>query len=146
MTGTAPYDAAIGSELAARIYGAEVVREEIEDDRENYTRFFAVSTEPGSAPGLRPKTSLAFVVAHEPGSLHRALGTFAHRGVDLTKLESRPIQGRPWEYRFFADVRGDSHGDLSACLDELRSLAAEVHVLGTYAEWAGLAESSDGDP
>ncbi|MGD8359946.1 MAG: prephenate dehydratase [Gemmatimonadota bacterium] len=145
MSGNASYDAAIGSELASRIYGAEIVQEEIEDDRENYTRFFAVSTEPGSDPGPRPKTSLAFVVAHEPGSLHRALGTFAHRGVDLTKLESRPISGRPWEYRFFADVRGDPRGDLAACLEELRGLAAEVHVLGTYPEWPGLAESSTGD-
>jgi prephenate dehydratase len=145
MSGNAAYDAAIGSDLAARIYGAEIVQEEIEDDRENYTRFFAVSTEPVSGPCPHAKTSLAFVVAHEPGSLHRALGTFAHRGVDLTKLESRPIPGRPWEYRFFADVRGDPHGDLSACLEELRGLAAEVHVLGTYPEWPGRVGRSDAD-
>jgi prephenate dehydratase len=107
MAGTASYDAAIGSALAARIYGAETVAEEIEDDKENHTRFFAVSVEAGDPPESNPKTSLAFVVAHEPGSLHRALGIFAKRGVDLMKLESRPIPGRPWEYRFFADVRGD---------------------------------------
>ena len=120
---------------AARIYRAKVLEEEIEDDPENHTRFFAVSAEPGPGPHLHPKTSLAFAVAHEPGSLHRALGTFAHRGVDLTKLESCPIPGRPWEYRFFAEVRGDADGDLSGCLEELRSLSAEVHVLGSYADW-----------
>lgn len=135
MAGNGTYDAAIGSDLAARIYGARVLLEELEDDLQNHTRFFAISAsgEEGDVPGS--KTSLAFVVAHEPGSLHRALGVFAQRGVDLTKLESRPIPGRPWEYRFFADVRGDAHGSLTDSLDELRRLAAEVHVLGSYPEW-----------
>lgn len=135
MAGGASYDAAIGSELAARIYGAEVLLEEIEDDPENHTRFLAVSTEPRPGAIPDPKTSLAFVVAHEPGSLHRALGVFARRGVDLTKLESRPIPGRPWEYRFFADVRGAAEGDLAGSLEELRGIAAELHVLGSYPEW-----------
>lgn len=134
MSGGAPYDAAIGSELAVRLYGARVLVEEMEDDPENHTRFFAVSREPGAAPGGKPKTSLAFVVPHEPGSLHRALGVFAERGVDLTKLESRPIPGRPWEYRFFADVRGDAGGELREALGELGRLATELAVLGTYPE------------
>jgi prephenate dehydratase len=134
MSGTASYDAAIGSELAVRLYGARVLVEEIEDDPENHTRFFAVSRVPEPAPGGSPKTSLAFVVPHEPGSLHRALGVFADRGVDLTKLESRPIPGRPWEYRFFTDVRGDARADLRGALEELGRLATELTVLGTYAE------------
>jgi len=62
---------------------------------------------------------------------------FAARGVDLTKLESRPIQGRPWEYRFFADVRGDPNGILGESLDELRGLATALSILGSYAEWTG---------
>lgn len=134
MLGEAPYDAAIGSSLAARIYGAETVSEEIEDDAENYTRFFAVSAETVDAPRTNPKTSLAFVVAHEPGSLHRALGVFAQRGIDLMKLESRPIPGRPWEYRFFADVRGDPLTELGDCLEELGESAAELQLLGCYSE------------
>jgi len=134
MLGEAPYDAAIGSALAARIYGAETVLEEIEDDAENYTRFFAVSTEAVDAPRTNPKTSLAFVVAHEPGSLHRALGVFAQRGIDFMKLESRPIPGQPWEYRFFADVRGDPLTDLKDCLDELRESALDLQLLGCYSE------------
>ena len=129
------YDAAIGSELAARIYGAEILVEEIEDDPENYTRFFAVSGAPGKGPLTNAKTSLAFVVPHEPGSLHRALGIFAERGIDLTKLESRPMPGRPWEYRFYADVRGNPATDLGMCLAELQESGAELRVLGCYSEW-----------
>jgi len=136
MNGGAGYDAAIGSSLAAGIYGGEILEKEIEDDRENYTRFFAVSSEPGGRPSQNPKTSLALVVAHRPGSLHEALGIFARQGVDLTKLESRPIPGRPWEYRFFMDVRGDPSGELGACLEELESQALELRILGCYEEWA----------
>jgi prephenate dehydratase len=138
MSGEGAYDAAIGSDLAARIYGARVLVKEIEDDPENYTRFFAVSSAPAPGPHPNPKTSLAFVVPHEPGSLHKALGVFAERGVDLTKLESRPIPGRPWEYRFFADVRGDAEGDLVECLADLGRLAPELTVLGNYTECPGF--------
>jgi prephenate dehydratase len=135
MSGEASYDAAIGSELAARTYGAEILVEGLEDDTANYTRFLAISTEPRCGFYPDPKTSLAFVVPHEPGSLHRALGAFARRGVDLTKLESRPIPGRPWEYRFFTDVRGAAGGDLDGCLEELRGITTELRVLGSYPEW-----------
>ena len=140
MSGLAPYDAAIGSALAARIYGGEILEEEIEDDQENHTRFFAISTEPHSRETENPgpsKASLAFVVSHEPGSLHRALGVFAQRGVDLTKLESRPIHGRPWEYRFFADIRNVTPEMLEACLKELAELTLELRVMGTYPESEG---------
>lgn len=135
MSGEGEYDAAIGSDLAASRYGARVLFPEIEDDPRNHTRFFAISKQVDEDPGVQSKTSLAFVVAHEPGSLHRALGAFADVGVDLTKLESRPIPGRPWEYRFFADVRGDPKGAVGDCLEKLRSMAAELQVLGSYEEW-----------
>jgi prephenate dehydratase len=142
MKGDAGYDSAIGSSLAASRYGAEVLHSGIEDDPRNHTRFFAVSRRGGSIfpwvsglPRKADKTTLAFVVAHEPGSLHAALGVFAGRGVDLTKLESRPMPGRPWEYRFYADVRGDPEGAVGECLAELRELAAELQVLGSYREW-----------
>lgn len=136
MEGGAEYDAAIGSALSARLYGAEILLPEIEDDPQNFTRFFSVSRSPEPPPRTGVKTSLAFVVPHEPGSLHRALGAFAARQIDLTKLESRPIPGRPWEYRFFADVRGEPGGTLGECLDDLRAIATELRILGSYAEWA----------
>jgi prephenate dehydratase len=147
MAGEGEYDAAIGSDLAATIYGAETILEEIEDDRENYTRFFAVSAVAEGIPTENPKTSLAFVVAHEPGSLYKALGAFANRGVDLTKLESRPIPGRPWEYRFFADVRGNPQGELAACLEELGSFTSELSLLGCYPEWetVSVQRRTEGD-
>jgi prephenate dehydratase len=143
MTGEGDYDAAIGSALAGELYGAAPLFEEIEDDHRNHTRFFAVARKetdgvaPGTADPSEPanKTSIAFVVAHEPGSLYRSLGVFAERGVDLTKLESRPIPGRPWEYRFYADLRGDPAGDVGESIEELRGMAAELTVLGSYPEW-----------
>jgi len=135
MAGKTPYGAAIASGLAARIYGARILLEEIEDNPENHTRFLAVATKPLAERPSPSKTSLAFVISHEPGSLHRALGVFARRGLDLTKLESRPIPGRPWEYRFFADVRDGAGGDLPEALVELQGQTTHLHVLGTYREW-----------
>ena len=87
--------------------------------------------------GSRPvptKFSLAFTLTNRPGSLHRALGVFAGRGLDLTRLESRPIPGRPWEYRFFADVRFPDAGQASEAFTALEEEAVEVRVFGGYAE------------
>ncbi len=133
MEGRGDYDAAIGSELAAELYGGESLLEHIEDDPGNFTRFLAVAREPASV-GEGAKTSIAFTVPHRPGSLHAALGHFAHRGVDLTRLESRPIPGTPWEYRFYADLRGVPLAQQLACVEELRGTGSEVRVLGSYAE------------
>ena len=134
MAGSATYEAAIGPELAASLYGASVLLRNIEDDPENFTRFFVVSRESTGRLSGRVKTSIAFVVPHNPGSLHRALGVIAARGVDLTKLESRPIPGRPWEYRFFADLRGVPMDQQRSCLEDLRAVALEVTELGWYEE------------
>lgn len=137
MHGQVEYDAAIGSSLAAELYGGEVLLAGIEDDPHNYTRFLAVAREPVEPPEAEAKTSLAFTVRHRPGSLYEALGVFARRGVDLTRIESRPIPGSPWEYRFYADLRGVPAAEQLSCVDELRGLAADVRVLGCYRE-AGM--------
>jgi len=134
MEGGAAWDAAVGSALAARLYGARVLAENIEDHEHNYTRFLAIAREPGPEPEGGAKTSLAFTVRHTPGSLHKALGCFARAGVDLSRIESRPIVGRPWEYRFYADLRGAPPGTQRKAVDDLRDVANDVRVLGCYPE------------
>jgi prephenate dehydratase len=124
--------AAIASRLAADIYGAQVMLEDIEDDPENYTRFLLISPEPVAAGPTPTKTTIVFTLAHEPGALHSALGVFASRGVDLTKIESRPLRGQPWEYLFYVDVVGDPAGAAGAALQDLAAIARDVRVLGSY--------------
>jgi prephenate dehydratase len=133
MAGKAEAEAAIASRLAAELYGAAVLQEDLEDNAENYTRFLVVTREPaGRAPNEATKTSLMFTLGNGPGTLHRALGVFAERGLNLTKIESRPLPGRPWEYLFYADVVDMPMSRIDEAIDELRSVASGVRVLGTY--------------
>lgn len=134
MEGGAAWDAAVGSALAARLYGANVLAENIEDHEHNYTRFLAVARHAVAPPEQGAKTSLAFTLGHVPGSLHQALGCFARHAVDLSRIESRPIPGRPWEYRFYVDARGASPEAQGRAVDELRGMVNDVRVLGCYAE------------
>ena len=133
IAGDGEYDSAIASGLAADLYGGEVLLRGIEDDPENYTRFFSVSTVAHEVPADPARASLTFVVPHEPGSLHRALGIFATAGVDLTRLESRPITGHPWEYRFYADLTGHA-GKILSSIDQLKTADTEVRLLGLFPE------------
>jgi prephenate dehydratase len=129
-------DAAIASDLAARLYGGSVLQEGLEDDPANFTRFLLVSRHPAPVrPDATSKTSLVVSLANVPGSLHRALGSFARRGLDLSKIESRPIPGRPWEYVFYLDVLGNAV-EVETALAELTAdtgAADSVRLLGTYA-------------
>ena len=135
MAGTVQAEAAIASRLAASLYGATILEEGLEDNPENYTRFLVITREPaGLAPGQTSKTSLMFTLGSGPGTLHRALGVFAERGLNLTKIESRPLPGRPWEYLFYADVV-DAPPPVSRIaegIEALRAVAYGVRVLGTY--------------
>ena len=132
MAGKVEADAAIASKLAAELYGAAVIAEGLEDHAENYTRFLVVAREPARHERAGPnKTSLMLSLGNTPGTLHGALGVFAARGLNLTKIESRPIPGRPWEYLFYLDVVDSGEG-IDAALDELRAFTSGIRVLGTY--------------
>ena len=131
MAGKVEADAAIASKLAAELYGADVIAEGLEDHAENYTRFLIVAREPEAARSESNKTSLMLSVGNTPGTLYRALGVFAARGLNLTKIESRPIPGRPWEYLFYLDVVDSGQG-IEPALEELRAFTFGIRVLGTY--------------
>jgi len=126
-------DGAIGSMLAAELYGAEVLMESIEDDTENYTRFLVLAQEPGPIEAAN-KTSMVFVLENKPGALHSAMGFFATRGVDLCKIESRPLRGHAWEYSFYLDALGDPRGPVGEAIEDLRAASRELRILGQYPE------------
>jgi prephenate dehydratase len=135
MAGTLAADAAIASALAAELYGAAILAESLEDHPENYTRFLVVSREPVAVAGAS-KISLTFTTPNVPGALHRVLGIFAARDLNLTKIESRPLPGRPWEYLFYLDFAGDAPDHARSAVEELRAFAPMVRVLGMYPDRA----------
>jgi prephenate dehydratase len=127
--------AGIAPGLAAREYGGEVLVPGVEDHAENYTRFHLLGREDtagGEAGAGADKMSLAFAIEHRPGTLVAALQRLANAGVNLTKIESRPVPGSPWEYVFYVDVRFDSAEEAEAALDALREHCRMVKVLGRY--------------
>jgi len=135
---------AIASAVAAGIYGARILRRSIESDRQNFTRFFLLRTpefarrHPVRTAGHAAwKTSLVFTTKNVPGALFRALSAFALRDLSLTKIESRPLRGKPWEYLFYLDFlgRADSPNAQNA-LNHLREIADFMRVLGCYPKGA----------
>ncbi len=124
--------AAIASELAGRVYGVPVLRARIEDNQHNSTRFLVIGLSPAGPTG-RDKTSILFAMRNEPGTLHGILAPLARLGINLTKIESRPAKGRPWEYVIFVDVEG--HRESSAVASALAEIAERtlfLKVLGSY--------------
>jgi prephenate dehydratase len=124
--------------VAAGIYGAKALKRSIEDDRENFTRFFLLRRKRASEPEPPVskkgyKTSLVFTTRNIPGSLFRALAVFALRDINLAKIESRPLRGKPWEYLFYVDLMGRTGDEkVDKALGHLREVADLMRVLGSY--------------
>lgn len=125
--------AAIASAPAAPEYGAEIIEAAIEDNPENYTRFLLVKRKEDitKVPGAN-KISLAFSIAHRPGTLVQALQGLAAAGVDLTKIESRPVPGKPWEYLFYVDLRFTSEEQAEKAVASLSASCDMVREMGRY--------------
>jgi prephenate dehydratase len=122
--------AALASRRAAEVFGLEVLQEAVQDYEFNITRFAIIG---GVSPGDANKTTIVFALPSTPGALFKALSVFALRDINLTKLESRPLRGRPWEYLFYVEV--DARRDDIACaraLTHLAEFAKWTRVLGTY--------------
>ncbi len=127
-----PSRAAIASRRAADIYGGTILREHLEDDRENYTRFLLLSPEAASGTEA-DKLSLVFELDHRPGALYHALEPFAKRGINMMKIESRPVHGSPWQYRFYLDLQTPAGvAGAEPALEELRRMVVGLRVLGSY--------------
>ena len=130
--------AAIAGSRAAVHYGGVVLQSRIQDNTANFTRFvLLVPKDPGRGfsspqPSQVMKMSIAMRLAHRPGSLLESLQPFAKHGVNLLKIESRPIQGRPWEYQFFIDVESNDSERLDLALADLNHAVHELRVLGLY--------------
>jgi prephenate dehydratase len=127
---------AIAGRRASTHYGAILLKENIQDNAENFTRFVLLlpSEEAGKYRGAGArKISLAMRLAHKPGALLASLEPFAKHGVNLLKIESRPIHGRPWEYQFFVDVESARLEAMEKALKEVREATSELRELGRYA-------------
>src|SRR5436305_19283 len=126
---------AIASARAGEVFGLVSLAAGVQDFDDNITRFIVVSREP-IAHAAPDKTSIVFSLPNEPASLFKALSVFALRGIDLTKLESRPIPGRPWEYLFYVDLSvAREDAKCAKALAHLGEFASMLRTLGTYASW-----------
>jgi len=137
MSAGDPARAGIASRRAAKVYGAVILREHLEDHPENYTRFLLLATSADVAEDA-DKLSLVLHLAHKPGSLCSALGVFARRNLNLMKIESRPIPGTPWSYCFYLDLQASLKDRRTReALDELKQFKDSVRVLGCYPQAKG---------
>ncbi len=124
--------AAIASETAAKVYGLEVLEKGINDLKENSTRFIIITNQKVFAKDAT-KISLCFELSHESGALYHALSHMMYNGLNVTKIESRPLAGRNWEYKFFLDFEGNlTDGAVKNALRGLREETRNMKILGNY--------------
>ncbi len=140
--------AAISSESAARMFGLQVLKKGVQSQAENATRFVEVAIEASPCPPDAPcKTSLLVYLDEDPMALGKVLTQFGNRGIHLTKLESRPIPGCPWKYRFYLDVEGHANSQkMVDALEQVRPLTAELRLLGTYPRVRESVAAKSADP
>jgi prephenate dehydratase len=124
--------AGLASQRAAEIYGMNILQPDMQDDAENFTRFVIVAREP-VVPQGQTKTSIVFAMDNIPGSLFKSLAVFALRDIDLTKIESRPLQGKRWQYFFYIDFIASQHEERGRnALNHLKEITSYFKVLGSY--------------
>jgi prephenate dehydratase len=135
--------AAIASERAAEVFGLSILKKSIQDFSHNLTRFLLVATSETEPIATADKTTVMFSVPNKAGALFKALSVFALRDIDLLKLESRPIRGKPWEYLFYVDL-GMNCNDImgSRALSQLTEFASSLRTLGTYPSWKELSSET----
>jgi 3-deoxy-7-phosphoheptulonate synthase len=138
-----PQEAAIAGSAAAKLHGLAVLKEGVEMNPRNFTRFVVISKS-GALPGLQNKTSLIYSVSDRPGSLFETLRGFAERNLNLVKLESRPIHDRPWEYLFYVDVEMDlAQEENRRLLEDLKGKTEYLKYLGSYQKGGGAATEAE---
>ena len=126
--------AAVASSMAAELYGLSILAENINDFRENITRFWVISRSRAPVSGSA-KTSIIVTLDNRPGALYNALGVFASTGINLTKIESRPSKKSPWEYLFFIDFQGNLIDEnVKTAIEEIKAFTRDVIILGSYPE------------
>lgn len=126
--------AGIAGKHCAEIYGGRIIAKNIGDDAQNFTRFLLVGRHADTKrSAVGTKTSIVFATRNQPGAVFRCVSAFALRDINLTKIESRPLVGRPWEYLFYLDIKGNpATPSVANALNQLRESAEFVHVLGCY--------------
>lgn len=133
--------AAIAGAHAAHVYGAQILKTNIEDYPENFTRFALLGLEAGE-DGPADKHSIVVKLRHEPGSLYHALQPFAKNGINLANILCRPLKRSPWHYLFFLDFLASSPEATDAAIQQLRTIAEEVRMLGSYRSAALAAKAA----